>query len=838
MKNSFIVSIIFLLIFQPLNAESKIENAASISGSSFKELVEDLLPPIINWRADELREYKKISSPVHYAAAALYYATNHSDRLFANESGITFRVDSILHAAMFYIAGHNDWGNECVPIIIDQYAERLYESGYADMASFWANIGIIQCLDSNYGGPVYGNLRSLESILEVDSLPKESLRTQLAMLQGFKNYLKKDSSEETHALLTKHYIRAAELALRAGFYSKADSIKEEALDFLWNRKDPEILSGKVSLIRGTSPDMFMLKAIESELFLQRGDTVKALEENEILLWRYYENAILGNLKAEHFPYYFKSIEFLCNNNRFDEDNYDHLISASEYIRDYLAGISSNISPVLREKFYQDARSTIEAINSQLTKFIDKEDVNSTLYNNLLLFKGLELTTLRSLHLYNNLSNSLDIKSYGDDLLSMLVALQYQTLSKQSEILATSDFNDWIKIDYKSITRQLSEDAVAIEFYKDNTTDSYYAAICANDLSEPVVIRITSGEYLQMVISSKSGYFTSKVSSNIWQPILDILPKRIKKIYFAPEGLLYGMAIEYLPIRIRENLKAMNEVFDTYRVSSTKEVADNKKNIKSKEKRVLLVGDIDYGNENTTADKGIFDDFNENSKIAPLTVAKIEIERLSSLFMNHGWKIHKLTGDMVTKENLLNTNFDASIEHISSHGFFINDQLISAPNKFTFLQRPLREVKDQSLLRSGFVISSADIFYKSGGDDGIVTAGDIAKTQKNDVDLVVISACQSGQGVISGDGVHGLQRGYKIAGANSMIVALWDVDDWVSEFLIREFYNNYLNGSSKREALKDAQRAVKTFNGIMPDNVPRNFELPKYWAPFILIDGLN
>ena len=79
---------------------------------------------------------------------------------------------------------------------------------------------------------------------------------------------------------------------------------------------------------------------------------------------------------------------------------------------------------------------------------------------------------------------------------------------------------------------------------------------------------------------------------------------------------------------------------------------------------------------------------------------------------------------------------------------------------------------------------------------------------------------------------------KIAGTNSIIVALWDVDDWVSEYLIRNFYTNYLNGSTKREALKEAQRAVKTYRGMMPDNIPRNLELPKYWAPFILIDGID
>ena len=828
---------LFFLITRPVNAKNKIENAASLSDSGFKELVESLLPPMIDWRADELRKIKEQLSPADYAAVALYYANNHSSRLFTKETRIVSSSDSILYASMFYIAEHKAWKGEYVPYVIHQYAERLYECGYNDMAAFWANIGVMQCLESNFGGPIYGELRSLESVLEVDSLPHESIRTQLAMLEGFKNHYENDRTYENHALLTKHYIRSAELALISGLYNKADSIKEEALDFLWCRKDPEILSGKVSIVRETSPDMFQLKAIESELYLQRGDTVRAIEENEHLLWRYYDNAVLGNLKAEHFPYYFKSLEFLCNNNHISEDNYEHLIYASEYIRKYLAEISPTISPVLREMFYQDARNTIDAINSQLLKFLDREEAKSTLYNNLLLFKGLELTTSRSLNNKDTkCSFSKDEKS-ANNLLLLLVSLQYQTISNEAEILVASDFIDWIKIDYNQIADKLQDGSVAIEFYEDKNAN-YYAIICAHGWSDPVIIPIILNDNLQKETVSKLDYFTLEFSSKIWQPILNILPADCKKIYFSPDGLLYGMAIEYLPIIVGDKLETLNDVFEVYRVSSTKEVTMEKHAHISNEKNLLLVGDINYGSDIESGEKGIFNDFNEDSKMASLAASKVEIERLYSLFESHGWKICKLTGDMVTRDNLLNTDFDASIEHISTHGFFINDELISTPSKFTFLKRPINDFKDQSLLRTGFVISSADDFYRNGNDDGIITAADIAKTDKGNVDLAVISACQSGQGVISRDGIHGLQRGYKIARTNSIIVALWDVDDWVSEYLIRNFYTNYLNGSTKREALKEAQRAVKTYRGMMPDNIPRNLELPKYWAPFILIDGID
>lgn len=837
----YIISVLFIVFVESVHAINKVENAAYLSDLEFKELVESLLPQMIEWRAEELQEFKTQLSSTDYACVALYYANNYSDKLYTRETQISLCCDSILHATMFFIANHKLWQDKATPLIIHQYAERLYENGYNFMSAFWVNIGVISCLINNYGGPIYGELRSLESVLEIDSLPQRSVETQLKILEGSKDAYAHEPDDYRHRQLVKHYLRATELALRAGYYSEADSIKEEALDFLWDRKNIDVMNGKVSIIRETSPDMFQLKAIESELLLYTGDTIQAIEENEILLWRYYENAAIGRLKQEHFPYYFKAIKFLSGQNRFDESNYEHLIYASEYIRDYMISVCPSLSPIMQANFYLEARQTIELINSQLINFIDKDDVNKTIYNNLLLFKGLELNTAKVL---NNKDYSVADKSDSnnyDDLLFGFVGLQYKTITMQAEILNTSDFKSILEVDYNTISTHLDNNSIAIEFLNDKYSNHYYACICASGWDEPIIVSLLSSEYLNKTYTTKRGYFTNTLFSKIWQPILEHLPNTINKIYFAPDGLLYAMAIEYLPIHYQHDLRNVNDIYELYRVSSTKEVVNSNKDPSRQENCVLLVGDIDYGN--TTAggkERGVFDDFNENSKISRLVASKVEIDELSSLFKNNGWVVYLLTGRNVSKDSLLNPSDQCSIEHISTHGFFINDHLISSQTarKFTFLNDPLKNVQDTSLLRSGFVISSANDFYSSGDDVGIITAADIANTNRQNVDLVVISACQSGQGVINGDGIHGLQRGYKIAGANSIIVALWDVDDWVSEFLIKEFYTYYLLGHSKQESLRKAQWSVRSYKGVMPDNQPRNLELPKYWGAFVLLDGIR
>lgn len=729
-------------------SRNNLERAAYISDKEFKDLIDSLLPPMIDWRLEELLKYKDSASAVNYASAAIMYATDYADLLFTKEPVISLHIDSLLQASMFYIAGHAEWGSQYVPLIITQYAERLNECGYNEMSSFWANIAALYCLKNNYGGPIYGNIRSLESVLEVDSLPKESLKTQLAMLKGFKALYDSDPDQHSHKLLTKHYIRAAELALVTGSYSQADSIKEEALDFLWKRKDLEVMKGKGSILRGTSPDMFQLNAIESEINLNKGDTLRVIELNEEILWRYYENLLSGRLKAEYFPYYFKTIKFLAGLNAFNESNFEHLIYASKYIRNYLSEVAMKLSPVMRERFYQEARSVIELINSQLIRFIGKEGVNLTLYNNLLLFKGLDLTTFRAIREFNEDWHSIIDHSGTDrnlirNLFLQMVWMQYNEISKQAEALAASDFSSWIQADYSSISNALPNGAVAIEFFRD-LNGMYYGAICSREFSEPKIIPIVHENLLTQKYESKGEYLNSNVFEEVWRPIINIIPKHNKKIFFAPDGLIYGMAIEYLPLEDGLDAQLINDKYEVYRLSSTKNIC-NKDNLRrNNAKSVLIVGDINYGESDKTARyKGILDNYDENTRIPSLEAANYEINELSSLFKRNGWQVQELTGSSVTKDAILNSNRETVIEHISSHGFYLKEGTLGLNNtkELKFLPGTLRQFDDFFLSQSGFAISGANGFFINGDSQGLITAQEISLSDKSKVDLAVISACR-------------------------------------------------------------------------------------------------
>ncbi len=112
---------------------------------------------------------------------------------------------------------------------------------------------------------------------------------------------------------------------------------------------------------------------------------------------------------------------------------------------------------------------------------------------------------------------------------------------------------------------------------------------------------------------------------------------------------------------------------------------------------------------------------------------------------------------------------------------------------------------------------------SDNDNGFLTAGEILEMKLN-AELIVLSACSSGQGKITGDGVIGLSRSLFAAGVPSVIVSLWSVGDDSTEFLMTEFYQNLQNGMNKAQALRQA--ILKTREDFSDD--------PYSWAAFTLI----
>ena len=109
-----------------------------------------------------------------------------------------------------------------------------------------------------------------------------------------------------------------------------------------------------------------------------------------------------------------------------------------------------------------------------------------------------------------------------------------------------------------------------------------------------------------------------------------------------------------------------------------------------------------------------------------------------------------------------------------------------------------------------------------GDNGLLTASEILDLKLN-AELVVLSACDTGRGRITGDGVIGLSRSLISAGTPSIVVSLWSISDDSTAFLMTQFYQNLLQNLDKATALRNAMLATK-----------QKYGSPSQWAAFTLI----
>lgn len=136
-----------------------------------------------------------------------------------------------------------------------------------------------------------------------------------------------------------------------------------------------------------------------------------------------------------------------------------------------------------------------------------------------------------------------------------------------------------------------------------------------------------------------------------------------------------------------------------------------------------------------------------------------------------------------------------------------------------------------MLRSGLVLAGANYYCKNkrpltNAEDGMLVAYEVRDLNLRNTELAVLSACQTGLGdVVGSEGVYGLQRAFRIAGAKFLIVSLWQVPDEQTQELMRLFYQNWLD---KKESLRDA------FNHAQQE-LREKEPSPYMWAGFVLIE---
>jgi len=158
------------------------------------------------------------------------------------------------------------------------------------------------------------------------------------------------------------------------------------------------------------------------------------------------------------------------------------------------------------------------------------------------------------------------------------------------------------------------------------------------------------------------------------------------------------------------------------------------------------------------------------------------------------------------------------------------------------QNTIIHLATHGLIDEEHPMDSAVVLAPESNDDGLLTVRDILQLPALRARLVVLSACQTGRGKITGDGVVGLSRAFIIAGTPSILVSQWNVDDVMTEYQMKQLYISYLKGSSKAKSLRDAQlKTIDYMEKILPLDTAGGEKIrpdPRYWAAFQLIGDYN
>ena len=440
-------------------------------------------------------------------------------------------------------------------------------------------------------------------------------------------------------------------------------------------------------------------------------------------------------------------------------------------------------------------------------------------------------------------DSLSRKLNVDSLQKVIYSLEDSLIVKCKEY---GDITRSMKLKWKDIQQHLAPNDIALEFLSfpiNNDSVVYVVLSLRKDSEYPKMITLFEEKQLTGFPDSLH-YQCKEMADLVWKPLIPEL-EGVKNIYFSPSGALYNIGIEYLPGM---------EDYNIYRLSSTRELVTGGKT-KTKNRAVLYGGlNYDARFEKSAIEKSIVmldEIFKERANVRGMGLrggkeylehTKEEIDIIAEEFDKVKWECLIDSAAMGTEESFKAlSGKNIGCLHIATHGFYYaKEDADNARYKFMLIDNDMISAEDKALTRSGLLMSGANHILEDeelpdNVEDGILTAKEIADIDLRGLNLVVLSACQTGLGDISqGEGVFGLQRGFKKAGANSILMSLWEVNDEATQILMTQFYKNLVSGQSKRQSLQSAQNYLRMYKN---EKGGQCYNDPKYWAAFILLDGI-
>ena len=348
-----------------------------------------------------------------------------------------------------------------------------------------------------------------------------------------------------------------------------------------------------------------------------------------------------------------------------------------------------------------------------------------------------------------------------------------------------EIGGFLEIGAATIKDMLDDNDVIVDmtdFKSDDGTHPYTAYIVRKGSGHAALVRLCED------IENYSDV-TEALSSPEVKSMVDRLSSYVNpgdNIYLVPSGKFHLIPIESFPM---PDGRCFGDVYNVVRLSTSRDlsVIKQKKRITQKPLTATLFGNLDYDGD-----------------YSPLPAAEAEVKSIGKALKK--FTVHEYTGSEGTREAFLSIDGKSTdVIHFATHGFYYEPK--AGENK--------QSVYRKTMNMSGLVMSSGQR----------LTAAEIAAMDLSGTKLVCLSACETGLGHVTPEGIYGLQRAFKKAGVRHILVNVGEASDVASSLFMTEFYRTFVrNGYDAHDAFRKAREKVR-----------KRYPDPYYWAGFLLLD---
>lgn len=512
---------------------------------------------------------------------------------------------------------------------------------------------------------------------------------------------------------------------------------------------------------------------------------------------------------------------------------DKVIEASATLRQQIANNFTGMTSAQREYFIEQFRPLFSYTN-RLMESHPSDKLAIACFENNMFLKGLLLRSETSVanaiaamgdkeltRKYNRFvkaSQELVSRQYvsGPGNYYAKKKLESEIATLETEIAnASRDFrreNETANLSVSKLKKSLDNDEIAMLIVEgDKTVYSLLMDKSGKVAYKPIA---TKERLTQLTETPGTIYVDADAVGKLFDSIIPLITK--KELYLTTSGVFNQIAFNSLPIDKDGHI--ISDLAKIHIVGSPTDIPT----IKSAEainltaQNSILWGGVDYGltdsiHTEISNTRGIM----RGDMLVNLRYSLSEVNEISGILRRGGGKATVVSGSGATEKSFTSRNHKRDyILHVSTHGFFHDSGSFTNPMQ----NSGLLFANSQKYWANDSLVSSIN------DDDGILRADEISKLDLNGCRLVVLSACQTGLGEYNSEGVYGLQRAFKLAGAQSILMSLWSVDDRATAELMTEFYNCLIASKEPDGALVSAQHSLRA-KGYSPDK----------WAAFVILN---